>query len=143
MIIEFTRRQFDRLSALQRSVLSAFAALAGYGFWAYLVNSMHGPEAAFKAACVQGGYSFVLTFVVTLLIEAFFRSLNSAFDNPKVNQTATFVLVCTILFSTSWWINAMAGTPEIFSTVILGYVIGAVYTGTYIKGLAGGLRYAA
>ena len=140
MIIEITRRQFAQLSALQRSLVSAFAGLIGYGGWAYLVNSMHGPAAAIKAACVQGGYSFALTFVVTLLIELIFRHLVQLMQRPALAQLATFVLVCSILFSSSWWINVIAGTPEIFSTVILGYVIGAVYTASYIRGLAASLR---
>lgn len=136
IIVSASQRAFNRLSAFQRSLISAIAALLGYGGWAYLVNSMHGESAAFKAACVQGGYSFTLTFVVTMLIEGLYRSLNRVLLNGRTAQAVTVIATCAILFSTSWWINAMAGTPEIFSTVILGYVIGAIYTTSYVAGLA-------
>ncbi len=135
-MLNLAQRSFDRLSPLQRSSLSAFAALFGYGGWAYLVNSMHGSMLAMKAACVQGGYSFALTFVMTLLIEGLYRALNRVLYYQRPTQIATVFFTCAILFSTSWWINAMAGTPEIFSTVILGYVIGAIYTTSYVMGLA-------
>lgn len=135
MIIELTQRGFEKLSPTQRSMVSAFCALFGYGGWAYLVNSMHGMPAAIKAACVQGGYSFALTFVVTLLIEVLYQTLQSLFSNVRLIEFFTIFLACLALFSTSWWINAMAGTPEILSTVLLGYVIGGVYTFSYVKSL--------
>lgn len=129
---------FNRLSPLQRSLVSAFSALFGYGGWAYLVNSMHGTAAAVKAATVQGGYSFALTFVITLIIEGLHRWVGNTVHQPRYTQVVTVFLTCALLFSSSWWINAMAGTPEIFSTVILGYVIGTIYTATYVVGLSKG-----
>lgn len=131
-----TQRGFHRLSALQRSTLSAVAALLGYGGWAYLVNSMHGSVPAFKAACVQGSYSLAMTFVMTLMIEGLYRFFGRFLAGGKAAQIATVVVVCAILFSSSWWINAMAGTPEIFNTVILGYIIGGIYTTSYVFGLS-------
>ena len=96
---------------------------------------MHGAQAAIKAACVQGGYSFALTFVMTMLIEGLYRALHGILLHTKSTAIATVLLTCAILYSTSWWINAMAGTPEIFNTVILGYIVGGVYTASYVKGL--------
>lgn len=118
--------------------MSAFAGLFGYGVWAYLVNSMHGAEAAMKAAFVQGGYSFALTFVMTLIIEALYRVTVRWLGANRRAQAATVFVTCVALFSSSWWVNAMAGTPEIFSTVILGYIIGTIYTVSYVAGLVHG-----
>lgn len=131
-----TQRGFSRLNPLQRSMFSAVSALLGYGAWAYLVNAMHGPAAAMKAACVQGGYSFAITFVMTLLIEVLYRLVASVFEHGIMTKSVTVIVTCAIIFSGSWWVNAMAGTPEIFSTVILGYVIGAIYTTSYVFGLS-------
>ena len=128
---------FDRMSPFQRSLLSAFAALIAYGGWAFLVNSMHGNFAAIKAACVQGSYSFLLTFVMTILIELLYRAFCAITDNDLLRKILTIVVTCCIIFSVSWWVNVLAGTPEIFNTVILGYVVGGVFTAGYVIGLAG------
>lgn len=130
------RAIFDRLNPFQRSLVSAFSGLLGYGSWAYLVNSMHGVLAGIKAACVQGGYSFLLTFVMTLMIEALYRTMSRIGEVERLIKFATIIITCAIIFSTSWWVNAMAGTPEIFNTVILGYIIGGVYTTSYVMGLS-------
>jgi len=133
--------KFTQLNPFQRSLASASAGFAFYGTWAYLVNSMHGMAPALKAACVQGSYSFSLTLTMTLLIEGLYRQLDRLLNVDFVVVWGTIVLVCAIIFGTSWWINAMAGTPEIFNTVILGYVIGGTYTITYVHGLARGRAF--
>jgi low temperature requirement protein LtrA len=127
---------FDRLTPIQRSLVSSVFGLVGYGAWAYMVNSMHGAQAAIKAACVQGGYSFALTFLMTMLIELFYRYAGKLSDSELMVKTVTVFATCLIIFSASWWINVLAGTPEIFNTVILGYVIGGFYTASYVLGLS-------
>lgn len=127
---------FTRLNFLQRSFLSAVAGLLGYGLWAYLVNSPHGVAAAFKAACVQGSYSFILTFVMTILIELLYRLFARVSDSQRLIRLASIVSVCSIIYTTSWWVNVMAGTPEVFNTVILGYVVGGIYTVGYVQSLS-------
>ncbi|NNC99249.1 MAG: hypothetical protein HKN85_03615 [Gammaproteobacteria bacterium] len=134
--MNFKPLSFSRLQPLQRILLSAFCALIGYGVWAYLANAMHGYVAGIKAAAVQGSYSFLLTFVMTLLIEAFYRQISRFNFREIVSKYLTIVLTCAIIFSTSWWVNALAGTPEIFNTVILGYVVGGLYTIGYVFGLS-------
>ena len=124
------------LSPFQRSIASATAAFLFYGGWAFLVNSMHGSMIALKAACVQGGYSFTLTFVMTVLVEGLFRVVSKLSVSAALVNWATIVLTCVIVFTTSWMVNVVAGTPEIFKTVVLGYIIGGIYTVTYVFGLA-------
>jgi hypothetical protein len=128
---------FDRMSPFQRSLFSALAALIAYGGWAYLVNSMHGSFAAIKAACVQGSYSFLLTFLMTILIELLYRVSCAITDADLLRKVLTSVITCCMIFSASWWVNVLAGTPEIFNTVILGYVVGGIFTASYVIGLAG------
>ncbi len=109
-----------------------------YGSWAFWVNSTHGLEPAVKAACVQGSYSFSLTLVMTLLVESLYKLALRLFDDQYLVQWSTILLSCAIIFSTSWIINTIAGTPEILKTVILGYIIGGIYCITYVQGLARG-----
>ncbi len=128
--------RFSLLSPLHRSTLSAVAALMFYGAWAFGVNFMHGSAAALKAACVQGTYSMMLTAVMVLLIESLYRLMSRISKIEDLVKWCTIIVSCAIVFSTSWWVNAMAGTPEIFNTVILGYIIGAVYTIAYVYGIS-------
>jgi len=96
---------------------------------------MHGPQAAVKAACVQGSYSFVITLGMTLMLEATYRFFMKLTGWQWLSAFTTVVLCCAPVFIGSWMINVAAGTPEIFETVILGYVIGAVYSTSYVFGL--------
>lgn len=123
---------FSRLTPIQRSLLSAIAGLVAYGAWAYWVNVMHGADKALMAACVQGGYSFALTFVMTILIEGIYRQFANTPILSPYRRVATVLTTCAIIFSLSWWVNAMAGTPEIFRTVILGYFVGGIFTVGYV-----------
>lgn len=145
---------FEKLTPVQRSLISAFTGFVGYGAWAFAVNQMHGWQAGVKAAGVQGSYSFAVTLIMTLLLESVYKRLfayyainktdtqkNSASVRCSTQRIAkkpaifTVVIVCLILYSSSWLINYLAGTPEIFNTVILGYIIGTVYTVLYTREL--------
>lgn len=134
MIIEL----FARFTPIQRSLISSITGFLFYGSWAFWVNHTHGIEAAVKAACVQGSYSFSLTLVMTLLVESLYRLGMRLFEDQLLVRWSTILLSCGIIFSTSWTINMIAGTPEIFKTVILGYIIGGIYCFTYVQGLARG-----
>lgn len=101
-----------------------------------MVNSMHGQIAALKAAFTQGGYSFLLTFFMTMGIESVYRMANIQIGHPRLVKLLTVSVVCVFLYVSSWWVNVMAGTPEIFSTVILGYIVGTLYTALYVQGLS-------
>ena len=127
---------FSKLNPLQRSLISAFSALFAYAAWAYMMNSEHGFAAAIKAAAVQGGYSFFLTFVMTLLIEALYGYVSTMVETESLKNTLTWIITCSIIYSSSWWVNVIAGTPEVFDTVILGYVVGGIYTLAYVLGLS-------
>ena len=96
---------------------------------------MHGPQAAIKAACVQGSYSFIITLGMTLMLEAVYRFFIKLTGMYWLSAVMTVVLCCAPVFIGSWMINVAAGTPEVFETVILGYVIGALYSSSYVFGL--------
>lgn len=128
---------FVHLSPIQRSLLSAFGAFIVYGGWGYYVNSNHAPQVSFKAGFVQGTYSFLLTMMMTLLIEAIYNLISRYVNAKKLTQVMTILITCLLIFSTSWWVNVLAGTPEIFNTVILGYVFGGVFTVSYVFSVLG------
>ncbi len=132
IIVDF----YKRLSTLQRSLISALIGFAFYGAWAIFVNFMHGKESAIKAGLVQGGYSFILTFFMTLLLEAIYLRALHFLKSELAAIVITVVTSCTIVFSGSWLVNYLSGTPEIFNTVILGYIFGGLYSIAYTIGLA-------
>lgn len=127
---------FARLSPLQRSLISALAGFVFYGVWAFWVNHQHGSVLALKAGCVQGSYSFALTLCMTMLLEAIFRFNSRVFNQQHLINWLTVTICCALVFTGSWVINVVAETPEIFRTVILGYIMGSIYSILYVRGLA-------
>ena len=119
-------------NGLTRSIVSGLFGFLAYGGWAFYVNYAHGLDAATKAAFTQGSYSFIVTLVMTLLMEYLFRLLS----NPGLRFCVTFFGTCAVLYSSSWGVNVLAGTPEILMTILPGVVIGTVYTFVYTLSLA-------
>lgn len=126
---------YKRLTPLQRSLVGALFGFAFYGGWAMLVNLMHGKESAIKAGFVQGIYSFILTFVMTLLLETLFYRMKASLNSDWLAGAAAVFMSCTVVFTGSWLVNYWSGTPEIFRTVILGYILGGLYSTIYATGL--------
>ncbi len=127
---------FNQLNAAQRSAFSAMMGFLFYGAWAYSVNQHHGMDAGVKAGIVQGSYSFALTFSMTMLLEGMYRLATRFLSSKTFACFVTVLVCCAIVFSGSWTVNYLAGTPEIFETVILGYVIGGIYSTMYVVNLA-------
>ena len=115
-----------------RSLLSSIAAFVIYGGWAYFVNRSHDESLAQMIGVVQGGYSFGLTFVMTLVTEWLYQK----FSNQTHQVRYVMVTVCTALFIMPVTIHWMIGTPEILMTILPGFVIGSIYTWVYVLGLS-------
>ena len=127
----------QKLLSLLRSprVRATGAGLAGfvaYGGWGWWVNLGYGQFVAVKAGLVQGSYSFLLTFFSTLLMEWLYARLKGQ-PFPVVTTT---VLTSVLLFIVAFCIQTAAGTPEVLLTILPGYVVGTVYSGVYVAGLA-------
>lgn len=97
---------------------------------------MYGKMVALKAGLVQGSYSFIITLFMTLMLEGLHRVLSRYIYNRAIVNVITIVSCCSLVFSGSWIVNMMAGTPEVFRTVILGYIIGGLFSITYVLGLS-------
>jgi len=108
-----------------RSLVAATAAGVGYGAWAWFANSAAGDEAALKAALVQGGYSFVLTFLMTHVTQWLY-----CYTGGLVWLTT--LLSSVLLLITAYAIHVIAGTPEVGLTIAPGFTIGTVYTAFFV-----------
>ena len=111
-----------------RVCVSAFAALLVYGCWAYWVNRAFGEEAGIRAGVVQGSYSFFITFALTSLIEWLFRLTREW----RFQVSFLSVGACVSLYLMSWCVNALAGTPDIFMTILPSALMSSLYTISYI-----------
>lgn len=113
------------------------AGLAGflvYGSWAAYANFDHGMSIATRSGLVQGTYSLVLTFAMTLVTEWLFGRL----CRLPGGMVFTVVIVSGVLFATAYVIHRLVGTPEILMTILPGFVIGSIYTSIYVLGLSHG-----
>ncbi|MEO0368245.1 MAG: hypothetical protein AAF197_05600 [Pseudomonadota bacterium] len=127
------------------ALLSACFGFLFYGGWGYLVNAHHGYEMATMVFMVQGSYSFFLTLIMTGLIEVVYSGIERLMRRSGVASLSglqqsllvwsTIGVSCFVVFFGSWYVNVMAGTPEIWTTVLLGYVIGGLYTIAYVFAL--------
>ncbi|MEM7077446.1 MAG: hypothetical protein AAF513_02350 [Pseudomonadota bacterium] len=119
-------------AALTRSLFAGIAGLLVYGGWAVFVNWTHGADLAWRAGLVQGTYSLILTFIMTLVTEGLFARLT----NLRFRIPVTTGIIAAILFASAYGIHVVARTPEIIMTILPGFVIGTIYTLVYVMGLA-------
>ncbi len=117
---------------LLRSTAAGLAGFVVYGGWAFFANMGHGEDIAMRSGLVQGSYSLVLTFIMTLVTEFLYLRL--------LNVSVSALVVSVILFSSAYSIHVLVGTPEIFMTIFPGWVIGSIYTVFYLLGLQRGNR---
>ena len=131
-----TRNSLINKGWLQHPILRTYgpavAGFVGYGSWAGYANAAHGLDIALRSAVVQGGYSFVLTLSTTILMQRLYQSLANV---PHRGLMVTLI-TCSALLSTAYGINWLAGTPEIWMTILPGFAFGSVFTAFYIKGLS-------
>lgn len=114
-----------------RSLLAGLAGFVGYGLWAWYANREHGADIAMRSGLVQGGYSLVLTFVMTLVTEALYHR----WQHLAKAALCTTAVVSTTLLASAYSIHRVVGTPEIWMTIAPGFVIGTIYTYVYVLGL--------
>lgn len=85
-----------------------------------------------KAALTQGSYSFTITLVLALLIEWLFKALK----HMRFHLSLVGTIACSLLYTSSWGINYLTGTPNIFLTILPGAAVSTVYTVMYIVTLS-------
>lgn len=119
------------MGALTKSLLSASAGALIYGAWAYWVNMADGESMAIRTGAVQGSFSFVLTLVMTLLLEGLFR----LFGQSRRAAVLSLITVSAFLFSTAYSLQWLAGSQAILMTILPGYLIGTGYAAAYLWSL--------
>ena len=125
-------------SPLLRSALAGGAGFVVYGGWAVYANIEHGTTIGIRSGLVQGTYSLVLTFIMTLVTEWLFAMLAGL----RLGRSIVIVVVCLMLFVTAYGIHVVVGTPEILMTIVPGFIVGSVYTTIYVWGLQRGTKSA-
>lgn len=115
-------------NAAVRILVPPLMGLLFYGTWAFWVNSEFGYAAAFRAAATQGAYSFTITLLLALVVEWLFV----LFKSMPWRQCWVGIIACLLLYSTSWGVNALTGTPNILWTILPGAAVSTVYTVFYI-----------
>ena len=111
-----------------RIMVPPVAGFLFYGTWAFWVNSAHGVKAAAIAGSAHGSYSFVITLVSALMIEWLFRVLQAF----SLRALWTTLIALLLLYVSSYGVNALAGTPNIWLTILPGAGISTVYTILYV-----------
>lgn len=111
-----------------RSVMAATIAGFAYGGWAYFVNAPVSEAAGWKAAAIQGGYSFLLTTGMTLLMDYFLR----IFRHTPRAVLKTIITISALCFTVAYGAHWFAETPEILMTIFPGFSIGLAYTTAYV-----------
>ena len=121
----------ERTAATLRSLGAALAGFLAYGGWAFFVNQSHGQDMGLRAGLTQGSYSFLLTLTTTYLMEY----LLMLFADLPGRRFVPIAVTVAITFATAYGINWIMGTPEILLTILPGFIIGAVYTVSYVMAL--------
>ena len=111
-----------------RLLVPPFAGFCFYGAWAFYVNMDHGYFMGIKAAITQGGYSFAVTLLLSVLVERLFVR----FQSVSLGDYWVGFIAIALLALVSWAVNALAGTPEILWTILPGLTVSAIYTSVYI-----------
>lgn len=119
-------------SPLLRSTIAGIAGFVGYGGWAMYANAGHGSDIAMRSGIVQGTYSLILTFLMTLVTEWLYVRLGGL----SGGRSLTVSLIAIILFCSAYSIHKLVGTPEVLMTILPGFVIGTIYTLVYVMGLS-------
>lgn len=113
------------------SLLPAVAGFLAYGGWAVYANWSYGTHSALKAGVTQGTFSFVLTLILNLFMLWLYR-----LGGPQpMRILSTVLLTCLLIYSLSWGVNYLAGTPEILMTVMPGWIFSTFYALGYTLSL--------
>ena len=124
-----------RINPRLAKIIFAAIAFVGYGGWALYSNIMDGSEAsmiiAWRAACIQGVYSAIVTLVNMLMLE--FSFSRYFFEHPPTLARAYSVATVLLLqYSMIVPVHILNGTPNIFITLLPGMIIGTAFSYAYI-----------
>ncbi len=119
-----------------KKLLITTIAVIGYGGWALYSNwpadgNADAQMIAIRAAIIQGSYSGLLTLVNIIVLEAVFLKLNSLLP-CIVNMVATVSIATIAQYSIIIPVHIMNQTPNIFITLLPGFIIGTAFSTAYL-----------
>lgn len=131
-----TKRGGFSLNPLITKIIFSTAAFLGYGSWAVYSNIMDGSESsmliAWRAGCIQGVYSALITLVNMLMLE-FSYSRFYAEHPPKIGRVYAVITVLMFQYSVIIPVHLINGTPNIFLTLLPGIIIGTAFSYAYVS----------
>ncbi|MEO0421784.1 MAG: hypothetical protein AAF184_05580 [Pseudomonadota bacterium] len=123
-------------SPIVRSLVAAAVAFTFYAAWAWWANRMHSPSAQLMAALTQGAYSASVTLALTSVVELLYRG-----RQPRRVRFARCVIGSVVLLVvSSVGIHLLAGTAELWLTVLPSWIFGSAYAVAYAMALSRGDR---
>ncbi len=111
--------------------MSVGAALI-YGGWALSINWTHGAGPAWRAAGTQAAFSFTATLAMSSIMEAVFARRPPGWQRVAFTAAVpTFLGIGVLVVA-----HALAGTPELFLTVLPSAAVGLLFSTAYSLNLA-------
>ncbi len=114
---------------LSTPLSASIAACIGYGIWSAFCNWSHGIKTAISAFLVQGSFAFTSTLLLSVLAITLMRKLSDARFTKSLTFLICYIFIATIPASLHW----LAGTPEIFASILPGLIIGSAYLTFLLK----------
>lgn len=116
--------------------MTALFAAVGYGLWAVFANFEYGAHAWAMAGGVQAVYAFCATLSVTKVAQYIFLKCKCGVRGICLGFVASFIVMLAIPFG----VHSVAGTPDLWETILPGLVLGSVYLMCYLVSLDWTLR---
>ena len=117
----------DKRKGLIESILLAAAASVFFIAWGVYANWEHGLGAIVQVAVTQGVISFSSTFLSAELLQRMYGALRRA-RMPGILNVLFGILIINGTVACAHW---MAGTPEIWMTMLPGAVISLFFCSGY------------
>ena len=95
------------------TLFSAFAALFGWGGWAYYINDKADPTMGLMSGLTQGLSSFFITLVTVIIVTKIYNKLNSKISKLILPAIAVVSFLTVALA----FIHMKIGTPMILLTI--------------------------
>lgn len=115
--------------------IATFAAVIGYGTWAYWANcNADMPDAvatAWRAAAIQGGYAGGLTLVNVYVLEILFNRL-ALYVSTVISGSMAVLSAMVAQYALIIPVHILNHTPNILMTLAPGLVIGTAFSITYV-----------
>lgn len=109
-----------------RSLLSAFIFTTLWSSWAYYANSSFGETYAIKAAITQGSFTFINSFIYTVILEFLLNRFK------KKNLIIAFLIPNVLLSIILPLLHILRDTPNVSYTVIPVLIIIYIISGLYL-----------